>query len=115
MLEHGRGRKARKGAAWVVNPETSYEVIWTPNFEKDVYLAVHYIEHALGMPRAARRLLGSVVDKLEGQRIMPECAVMQRTSQDETRYVIACGKFNLYYVIEENMIKAIGFKHQLRS
>ena len=91
-----------------------YPVIWTPDFVEDVALAVEYVAKVLKMPIAARSLLDGINAQLENVQAMPTAAV-RKGSHGETFYVRPYKNYNMYYVFEQETVKAIGLKHQRRS
>lgn len=95
--------------------EGFYEVFWTSDFSEDVYGAVSYISNTLGSPKAARNLLESIVASLEAKRAMPTAAPSFLGSTGILRYVVSVDRWDVYYVIEGRVIKAIGLKHQLQK
>ena len=92
-----------------------YDVYWTPEFSEDVYGAVSYVAHELGSPIAARNLLDGITQVLDSKRAMPTAAPSYMSPAETTRYVVAFKRWDIYYVIEGHVIKAIGLKHQLQD
>ena len=92
-----------------------YSVVWTPDFVEDVALAVEYVATVLKAPIAARKLLKGINDQLENVRAMPTAAVVKRGPQNEIFYTVSYKNYNIYYVLEDRTIKAVGLKHQLQS
>ena len=92
-----------------------YEVRWTPDFTEDVFAAVSYVSGVLGSPIAAQNLLEGIAKTLESRRAMPTAALSYVGPTGVTRYVAAYKRWDIYYVIEGNTIKAIGLKHQLQD
>ena len=91
-----------------------YDVQWTPEFSEDVYGAVSYVEYELGSPVAARNLLDGIIGTLDSKRAMPTAALSYKSPSGTTRYVAAFKRWDIYYVVEGRVIKAIGLKHQLQ-
>ena len=98
----------------MVEPESPYALVLTSDFEEDLYLAAHYIEHVLAQPQAARQLVLCAEEKLRAQCLMPECATSYKTRRGDTNYVVRCGRFTIHYLIEGRFVKALGMKHSLR-
>ena len=92
-----------------------YPVVWTPDFVLDVSLAVEYVAKILKAPIAAHNLFDGINAQLENVRAMPTAAVSRKGPRGETFYVISYKNYNIYYVVEQGVIKAIGFKHQLQK
>ena len=92
-----------------------YDVCWTPDFTEDVYGAVSYVADELGNPIAARKLLEGIEEVLESKRAMPTAALSYMSPSGATRYVASFKRWDIYYVVEERAIKAIGLKHQLQG
>ncbi|WP_080800482.1 hypothetical protein [Arabiibacter massiliensis] len=98
----------------MVASDEPYALVLTSDFEEDLYLAAHYVEHVLAMPQAARRLMSCVEEKLRNQCLMPECAASYRTRHGDTNYTVWCGRFAIHYTIEGRCVKALGLKHSLQ-
>lgn len=99
----------------MVESQSPYTLVLTSDFEEDLYLAAHYIEHVLAMPQAARQLVSCAEEKLKNQCHMPECASSCKTFHGETIYTIWCGRFAIHYTIEGCCVKALGLKHRMRN
>ena len=91
-----------------------HPIVWTPDFVEDLSLAVEYVDKVLKAPVAARSLLDCVNAQLENVRAMPTAAVARKGLRGETFYVLSYKRWNIYYVIEDETIKAVGLKHQLQ-
>lgn len=91
-----------------------YDLVWTPEFSEDLFLAVDYIQNYLKIPVAARELYDDITGKLEKQRYTPTIAVARKGMRGQTFYCVNHGRYNAYYVIENRTIKIIGLKHQLQ-
>ena len=85
-----------------------YDLVWAPEFEEDLFLAVDYIRNCLKMPVAARELYDDITTKLENQRRTPTIAVARRGIRGRTFYCVSRGRYNAYYVIEGKTIKSLA-------
>ena len=90
-----------------------YQVVWTPDFTEDVSLAVDYVQNVLKIPIAAKNLLEGIEKTLENRKAMPTAAVKRATPNGAVVYMASYHHYNVYYTIEDNVIKAIALKHQL--
>lgn len=91
-----------------------YPVVWTPDFAEDVSLAVEYVAKVLKASAAARNLFDGINAQLENVRAMPTAAVIRRGSSGEEFFMLTYKNWNIYYVFENETIKAVGLKHQLQ-
>jgi plasmid stabilization system protein ParE len=92
-----------------------YEVYWTPDFIEDMIAAATYIAKELGSPIAAQNLLEGITELLDSKRAAPTAATTCESPTGTTRYIATYKKWDVYYIIEEHTIKAIGLKHQLQD
>lgn len=92
-----------------------YSIVWTSEFFEDVVCAVEYVAQVLKAPVAARNMLDGINAKLENMRTMPTAAVMCKGLHGETFYVVSYKSYNIYYIVDHDAIKAVGFKHQSQN
>ena len=90
-----------------------YDVLWTPDFTEDLFEAVAYIADELGSPMAAQALFEGVCEQVDSQRAMPTSATTKAGGDGSVRYIVTYKNWDIYYVIEDGAIKAIGLKHHL--
>ena len=91
------------------------KVVWTSDFVEDVTLAVEYVSDVLKSPIAARNLFDGVIAQLENVRALPTAAAHRKSLHGEDFYMISYKNFNIYYILEDDVIKAVGLKHQLQN
>lgn len=91
-----------------------YPIVWTPDFVRDVSLAVEYVAEVPKAPIAARNLLEGIDAQLENVRAMPTTATLRKGSDGERFYMLSYKNWNIYYVIESETNKAVCLKHQLQ-
>jgi plasmid stabilization system protein ParE len=92
-----------------------YPVVWTPDFLEDVSLAVEYVANVLKAPIAAKNMLDGITAQLENVRAIPTAAVVRYGQRGEKYYILSYKNYNIYYIIENETIKAVGLKHQLQN
>ena len=66
-----------------------YPIVWTPDFVRDVSLAVEYVAKVLKAPIAARNLLEGIDAQLENVRAMPTTATLRKRSNGERFYMLS--------------------------
>ncbi len=92
-----------------------YQVVFTESFSLSFSLAIEYIRDELGSPIASVQFQSSVLELIVKTSYTPTIAVKRFAFEGVACYVISHKEWNIYYSLEDNIMKVLDLVHQRQS
>ena len=91
------------------------KVVYTEEFYESLLLAKQYISFELGSPLTANRFVDGILDVIDKKSCTPCIAAKRLTIENVPCYVVSYKNWNIYYSVENNVMKVLELTHQIQN